>query len=493
MKYLSDYKNQFITLLSQFWNKTCGSIALYAGIAIPTLLLAAGIGFDYALIKHEEERIANALDAAGLAAASSADLSESERKERMQDFFDANYEGDFDVDNIEIDRSGPNNKYITLTVEAEVNTTLIGAADQFFGADFDTVTLTVQNEITRELRGIEAALVLDVTGSMSGSDMTDLRNGANDFVDIAFDNIDDPDNIRISLVPYAATVNVGDIAPAITPSDPVETDSSKFYDPEISGNLSANDDTQWLGCVDARGHPHDTLDTPPSAASASTLRWDAYWWEPTPGDSDDNPWETEGLNGADDHTVCNNRRTPNLGCPERNPIVPLSSDKTRLETAIDDLVFWCRGGTLGNIGAVWGWRTLSDKKPFDQGSDYDNTKWRKVLVMMTDGNNQIWKKPGIDAVSDFSAYGRVPNDLGATRGAALTEAENRMRQVCTRMKNKGIIIYSITFGVADTETQNLYQDCAGNGGRYINTSSGPQLINAFNDIASELSRLHISQ
>lgn len=53
----------------------------------------------------------------------------------------------------------------------------------------------------------------------------------------------------------------------------------------------------------------------------------------------------------------NNGRGPNLGCgPE---ILPLTASKTLVDAAVGNMGAWHRGGTTGNLGLSWGWRTLS--------------------------------------------------------------------------------------------------------------------------------------
>ena len=57
-------------------------------------------------------------------------------------------------------------------------------------------------------------MVLDVTGSMD-DDMDDLRDAANELVDIVVQDVQEPFYSKVALVPYSAAVNVGDYADAI--------------------------------------------------------------------------------------------------------------------------------------------------------------------------------------------------------------------------------------------------------------------------------------
>ena len=104
---------------------------------------------------------------------------------------------------------------------------------------------------------------------------------------------------------------------------------------------------------------------------------------------------------------------------------------------------WRRGGTTGNLGLVWGWRTLSPKwrglwgdadLPLDYGTDFMD----KVVVIMTDGNNTFYAcptpstrratySPAIRTTpSDYTAYGRL-NAPGPVGLAAIVGQRRRIR------------------------------------------------------------------
>ena len=93
--------------------------------------------------------------------------------------------------------------------------------------------------------------------------------------------------------------------------------------------------------------------------------------------------------------------------------------------------------------------------------------------MLTDGVNQYYDHVGgygrtdgdgdSDPFgSDYSAYDRVDaGRLGTTDvGDAVDEVDDRMEATCTAMKDEGIILYTITFQVNNTSTQDLFRRCA---------------------------------
>ena len=143
------------------------------------------------------------------------------------------------------------------------------------------------------------------------------------------------------------------------------------------------------------------------------------------------------------------------------------------------------GWTFGNIGMVWGWRMLSPEAPFTEGVPWENQAWRKVIVMMTDGDNV--------RSSPYGAFGW--NNEHSVNSANVLD--DRLEDTCQNMgaMDKGPTVYTITFeassGGIDDDTEQLYADCAINGGRHEHVNSSEQLLEVFRDIAQELSNLHI--
>ncbi len=214
---------------------------------------------------------------------------------------------------------------------------------------------------------------------------------------------------------------------------------------------------------------------------------------------------------------------PNVNCG--SPITPLTSQRSTITTAISDMYAWNRGGTTSNLGLVWGWRALSPRWQglwgdaslpnsfFDpsQPTTASNQPIDKVVIILTDGNNQIVDRygDGPDA-SDYTSYGRLGDgnvQIGGYGSPALdwdgarTELNRRMSEICSAMKAEGIILITITFQQNDTDTQNLFRSCASprdpadpNGERlYFNSPTNQTLQDNFQEIANDLSRLRIAE
>ncbi|MEO0394256.1 MAG: TadE/TadG family type IV pilus assembly protein, partial [Pseudomonadota bacterium] len=437
--------------------RQAGGIGVIFALAVVPLIAFAGLAVDFGRALLYRNQLAYSLDAAALAVGSSIGTKE-QLEDRMDAFLSVNFgdialadEVDFDF---EID-----GELVTAEASLRMPTTFMAVLGRSY------LDINVDTEIRREINGLEIALVLDVTGSMAGSKIADLRVAAQALVDVVFGDDPEPlpEFLRVAIVPYSAAVNLGDEAPSVAntswmesfmpadigldPDNPEYSFTSIDYDPD--------DPLMWKGCVEARQNPHDVEDT--SAMDGGS--WRPYYWI----NSLDNNWATASTNN--NNSAGNNMRGPNIGCP--TPILPLTNVKGDIDNAIDDLEAWSRGGTMGNIGMIWGWRVLSPEPPFDQGLPYDEPLWDKAVVMMTDGDNQMYKWPNIrdhddtdgdgsttDNVnnsfydSDYGSYQRVEDGaLGTTnKNTANGRLDDRLEDVCENIKTTGIIVFTITFG-----------------------------------------------
>lgn len=452
------------------------NVAMLFGLAAVPLMGAVGLAIDGGRAYLVQNRMAKALDAAGLAAARVA-LSDRAAAD-AQRFFDANFpKGYLGASKVVVGYSTDANvDFITLSAQTTIPTVIMSILG------FETLTVAETAKIQRLNRGLELALVLDTTGSMSSTQMTWLRDSANALVNILFGPDDELDTLWISVVPYTSTVNIGgDRTAWLSPADGVRTGASDFGP------------TSWKGCVMARDPTlgRDKSDDPPTVAPFTSFLYP---------DGVDNDWILEdgsySLNTA--RSAGNTGRGPNLGCGI--PVTPLTNTKSVVKAAIDALQPWSRGGTASNLGMVWGWRTISPRwrgawggtTPDSQPLDYGDPLMDKAVVLMTDGLNQFFNVDG-DSETDYTGYGRL-SDLGVTnRDAGIELLNNKLKDSCESMKKEGIIIYTITFGVNDEATRGVFRSCATVPEYYFNTESSSELglYKAFRAIGQQLSNLRV--
>jgi hypothetical protein len=234
----------------------------------------------------------------------------------------------------------------------------------------------------------------------------------------------------------------------------------------------------------------------------------------------DNDWTPSTITEQNQASLPDNTAVgPNLGCGA--PVLPLTAARSTVLARIASLQATFRGGTMANLGLQAGWFTLSPRWRGLWGDPalpniYNHELIRKVVVMMTDGENQWYDWPGgapgsgpsgwtdnFDA--DYTAYGRIrENRLGlsgapssAWRGAtgrAAQEINTRMTRLCTAMKAQNILIYTVVFNVsAGSPAQALYQGCATAPQYYFNSPTQADLRSAFRAIGEQLANLRLTQ
>lgn len=470
-------------------NRHGGVMNLFAFALLP-IMAATGIAVDGTRMFLVRDSVQRAVDAAGLAAGHTLDVDSMATDARS--FFDANFGNVQDVATLNDFTMVTNadNSVIDVSATVSVDTTFM----RLFG--FNEVTFTQRAQITRETRGMELALVMDNTGSMrSGGKIGAARDAARILIEAVYGDDEVNPNLWVSLVPYTAAVNIG-------------TQHTEWLSLDGQNSIAAGGDydpTTWIGCVQARGGGMDETDDTPDFAPFTPYLY---------ADNVDNDWiltdgagAVTGFDLDESNGAQNNGRGPNLGCGP--PITPLIAPKTTILQAIDIMQPWHRGGTTGNLGLVWGWRALSPGwRGFWEGTgapilplDYDEPFMDKVVVIMTDGQNQFFDFRGHNPNngvgpdgSDHTAYGRLGEFGFATLGDARQEIDTRFGRTCEAMKAQGIIIYAITFGpTPNAGTQTLFRNCASNESFFFHAPSNDQLREDFATIGRQLSNLRISQ
>ncbi len=461
-----------------------GAAAVFLAVALVPLIGAVGLAVDSSLGYLVKTRMGRSLDTAGLAAGRVA--LDANAEDVAREYFDAN----FGTSNASVTVTGftfevdPSFHFVTLTARAETPTLFM----RVFG--HDTMQVSARSVIQRETTGMELALVMDNTGSMwpdsfptiTGTPFKAMQDAALDLINIIYGDETTIDNLWVSLVPFVATVNIGNS----------RTNWLQTGD-RVLTNLTSYSTAGWKGCVMARPYPNDTNDAPPSVE-----KFTSFFYATTSSDTNDNKWPP--LKTA--YTDKNNARGPNLGCGPA--ITPLTSSKATIDSGINAMKPWSRGGTAGNLGLAWGWRTLSPRwrglwggeTPDTLPLDYHTPLMEKVAVILTDGNNQFYDNSGVNPPrSDYTAYGRV-EALGVSGSTAIAAGrailDTRMAETCTAMKAEGIRIYSIIFGSApDNTAKTLYTNCATTPAMYYYAPTNAALTSAFKSIGGQLANLRI--
>ncbi len=506
-------------------------IVLFA-IAFSVMALAAAIAIDYARVHMEHAEMQRALDAAALAAAHRLGMPDQEQSgpAAAQAFFKANVPpgSKLALEEIRLDAKA-----------GEVRLTSGGIIPTTFMSIFGIKQVEV-GAGTRVVRGdgtIEVALVLDNSGSMAGGPIAELKAAAANLVDVVFSGATGDDKIRIGIVPFAGSVNVG----AHRRSEGwIDTDGlspihhENFAQERSRLVLFDQLGTSWRGCVEARPAPYDVTDAVPSAANPATLFVPMFAPdEPDSGNAGGASYPNNYLSDFGGscpapEQVCvqyNTRRQrcdqygpapipaseaqarmckyegvsppsglgPNYGCTT-TPILELTEHKEDVKTAIEAMA--ANGSTNIGEGLMWGWRVLSPGAPFAQGRPWSEPHNQKVVVLMTDGentytryaNNHNWTWYG---AFGFGAKGRLGTTNSST--ALLTQMNAKTRAACTNAKAQGVIVYTVAFRLeSNAATRALLAECASDSSKAFSASSGDALYNAFQAIGREISQLRVA-
>jgi len=481
-------KNNIFKQHAKYLRHQAGVVAVAFGLMIPVVIGAVGLSVDMAQGYLVKARLSSALDAAALAAAATGSDDESYIEDKVDAFMEANYPEGRIGSKVNVDVSIDGDE-LTVSATARLNTSFM----TIFG--YDSVDVESTTIVQREVRGLEVVMVLDNTGSMNTDDnISTLRTATENFIEILFASVEDPELVKVGLVPYASSVNVGPYGLGVDLDgdeygevfvDPPEDDEYEGYfnglNQYTGNNYGIDEDDleydpsekgQWHGCVLAEDNPLDTEDHDGP-------------WEMYRHDFNGNDFYVEndyyGSGSSYDSTyaeVYNAFYGPNIYCPVQ-PIVPLTSDELFLLDSAAEMT--ASGATLGNFGMAWGYRVVSPEEPFIEGAEYDDDQWDKVVLVMTDGINTM--------SNVYSAYGRSNE-----HSIDANDLDDRFLDTCDNMKEDNILIYTVTFddGV-DVDTKDLFRDCASAVGNYHDAPTQEDLEEVFEQIARELSNLHIKQ
>lgn len=518
----------------QFRRDAKGSVAILFGLALIPILLGVGVAIDYGRALIVRERLADAADSAALAIGSWPGLNQAELKQKAQQFFNANYPvsaiGTPSALDVVLD--GDN---IKIGVTAEVPTTFMKLAN------VSKLDVGVEILVTKKQRNIELALVLDTTGSMKGAKLTAMKNAAKKMVETLFEGKNTSDTLRVAVVPYSGAVNIGsDKLNSGWLDKATYSASNESKSPIAFEDLDKTNGTSvlglyqkigksWSGCVRERGGSYQLTDDAPKSGTPASL-WVPYFAPDEPSKLSNkkcaanttyaNEYICETLdtstncvlsvsssNKEANQRQCNTAKYkssalkgsggPDYNCPPAK-VTALTNTKNTVISAIDALV--AEGNTVIPAGLLWGWRVLSPTEPFTEGAPYDDEKWVKALVLLTDGENMVSGGSNGFNKSVYNAFGYAKNGhLGNTSGSqAESNLNDKTKTVCEAIKNSGseeskILVYTIGFQVDDTTTNNLLKNCATKPDMYYNSPTNEQLSLVFSDIAQGLSELRIAQ
>ena len=327
-----------------FYKDTSGNIAILFALAFTAVVAVAGLSVDFQRSVSAEQNIQAALDSASLAGAKAlqdANTTDADAKLYAQTLFAENIKMSNEhlscpAPNVVIDRQSG-------TVTADVTCALPTTVGGLFSVEKVEVHQTSSSSI--QISNLDLALMLDVSGSMSGDKIADLKVAAKDAVDILITPYTG-DRVRIAFNTYSTSVNAGKYAEAVKGPAYDKTSPTRNCVTERSGLAKFNDDAPAYG-----------------------------------------KYLTE---------IVTSMGNKPLWCPSSS-IEPLTNDAEHLKTEIDKLS--ASGWTAGHLGVAWAWYLISpdwdDIWPAaSKPRNYGEKDTVKAVILMTDGAFNTYYESG---------------------------------------------------------------------------------------------------
>ncbi len=326
----------------RFSESRAGNVSIIFGLMAVPFVSFAGLSVDFAAATREKSKIQSALDSAALAAGRAFQVSGSEADAKAAAALYFNKQTGY---NLTVNTVDQGTFVLTVGSQENIPTSFMGV----LGSNYDTLPVQALSraQLVREEQGdeVEVAMMLDITGSMSGSRIADLKSAASDLVNILVN--DGEDEVRVALAPFSHAVNVG---------------------PYFNQMTNTDDDDGYGGtCVVERTGNKKYRDHPPS--------------------SDNKYFRTLNAGRIDENKTSSYWRCPGA------EIVPLTSDKSLLLSEIGSLP--THGHTAGHLGTAWAWYLVSKRWsnmfPSKRAPSSTTDGVRKIVVLMSDGKyNRQW-------------------------------------------------------------------------------------------------------
>ncbi|MGI4795262.1 MAG: pilus assembly protein TadG-related protein [Janthinobacterium lividum] len=522
-----------------------GSVAVIVAICMVTLIGFVGFAIDLERTFALKSRLQTSVDAAALLAA--REINKTSMQADAKALFWANFSPAYSGSGLQsAGLYGSTATGLTFTKSADGSRVTM-AASATLPMTFISVlpgaptSLTVNDSATAMPggSGLELALVLDTTESMShadgstnGTKLQAMQSAIASLLDILYGaDTDSVNNLWVSVVPFITTINIGN--GKSQQAWLASTHTALEY-------KRASTQYSWAGCVQARwSNDDDESEAAPAAhlftpyfaddtyaqygtsngsnAACSSVKaysnlvcmGDNDWGAPSTLSTSGNPSLQSGISVG-----------PNRSCP--TALLALTASKSTILTMVNSLTTQALGTMIG-LGMQGGWLTLSPNWRGSAGwgatdlphnyvmqSPAPSPLIQKAVVLVSDGDNNWSYAADVAPASQqkpttlYMAYGRLSNtnnplgislsgSLAATKNNADAVLDIRWQAVCTNMKAVGIAIYVIGLGVSSSNARTQLQNCATSFSNYYESPTASTLNAAFTQIGEQLTNLRLTQ
>jgi len=461
-------------------------------LIIPMITLAGG-AIEVLRLSDCNMRLQGALDSATLAAASLTNQRDIE--DTVNEYVAANMPAGGACSNptvtVNVATNALNLKTVSISASVQMDTPLLSLIGQ------NTTTVGTVSTSEESAQDIEISMVLDISSSMRGSKLTNLKSAATKFVETMLDG-SKADYTSINLIPFGGTVNVGErmynryVANEATPwaapwpviywgAGTRITSTPYVFDAEVDPDFeeieyNGKNYVMPKGCLE---HPSEDFDLNDIPLNSRGQVPDFWKW------NRNNPW-----------------------CPPMDTTAAIfnSNDETDLKDRINEMQL--SDGTGMDIGAMWGAKALSPALRGDLGgdfpdrpADFDDPQTVKYAIFMTDGEITRQFRPNdpmLRSVHNPPNQRNSRNQQTVTTtgsfGSSPNTANNSIayfKRMCEDLKDENVQIFTIGFRIRQGSTADrLLEYCASRSTMYYFVE-GLDIEEAFDSIAASINALRI--
>ncbi len=249
-----------------------GNVAMIFALSLVPITIAAGGGVDLARALIVRERIASALDSAGLAVGASSGLSTAQIQKLAQNYFNANYTVD-----PSFEQAAPTvtvtqgTQTVTLSTSVQMPTTLMRVADVVTSpGQFDYLNVGYTSTVVWGQTKLWVSLVLDNTGSMTQTDSTGtskisaLKTATTQLLTTLQSAAATAGDVKVAIIPFSKDVNIGTANSAVSWIDWTDWEAAP------ANGTPAITDGPGTSCPYSSSNNGYNCQTTPSNASSST-------------------------------------------------------------------------------------------------------------------------------------------------------------------------------------------------------------------------------
>ncbi|MEO9864954.1 MAG: pilus assembly protein TadG-related protein [Yoonia sp.] len=467
-------------IIRNFIYREDGSLVVFALFLIPMMLILGGMAVDFMRYEGKRAVIQDTADRAALLAANLEFTNVGEGAAVVEDYF-AKAGLDEYLDGPAIVTESINNRTVEVNVAQPMNTFFLNMVG------IDQIDASAHSVATQGVGNVEISLVLDISGSMRNATkdadgnatgltkMEAMKAAATTFVNTALQD-SNQDRVSLSLVPYSEHVNIG----------------RTLFD-----RLNTDQKHNFSHCID-----FDDADFGVSGIDAGRTY--------SQGQHIDH-WST----GSTMHS-------PNCPSESYEQVTAVSQDRAALVAQIAQ--FQPTTQTSIFLGMKWGLALLDPStkalvspdvdgafagRPVAFTTDTETNDTRKVLVIMTDGQNtestrvkpEMYTEP-----SHFAHWGQRPvrnwrdNNLFTSKHSwseyteqhyTNSEGNALLAASCDAAREANVQVFAIAFE-AGSNGEQVMANCATTVNHYFNTN-GDDLNAVFRAIAEQVTDLRLTQ